>query len=165
MTRPVSSVAFSSSQTSNASMVPPGKRWPTSHVRTTTSTRTDSPRRTRTGARPKGPRIRASGSWTAAPGSTSSEPEKEAGFRLSAAAAATGSVPPASLTANTSTETFPACRNSCVIRSWVGWLLAVGRAVLAAMNRCERTRPPLAAGSSDSTFGMWQSTQVRAALG
>ena len=36
--RPLSSTASSSTQTSNASTVPPGKKWPTLRVRTTTST-------------------------------------------------------------------------------------------------------------------------------
>jgi hypothetical protein len=44
-------------------------------------------------------------------------------------------------------------------------LFAVGSAVLAAMKRCERMRPPLAAGSFDATLVMWQSTQVRASFG
>ena len=43
--RPFASTASSSTQTSKASTVPPGKKWPTLRVRTTTSTRTDSPRR------------------------------------------------------------------------------------------------------------------------
>ena len=68
-------------------MVPPGNTWPTSRVRTTTSTRTDSPRRTRTGVRPNGPRSAPSSSCTAAPGSTSSLPERVAGRRGSAPAA------------------------------------------------------------------------------
>ena len=39
MMRPSASLACSSSQTSNASTVPPGKKWPILRVRTTTSTR------------------------------------------------------------------------------------------------------------------------------
>src|SRR5438094_284239 len=38
--KPFSSSAFSSGHTSNASTVPPGKKWPTARVRTTASTRT-----------------------------------------------------------------------------------------------------------------------------
>ncbi len=51
---PFSSTAWSSTHTSNASTVPPGKKWPTLRVRTTTSTRTVSPRRTAASARLSG---------------------------------------------------------------------------------------------------------------
>src|SRR5204862_77658 len=52
--RPLLSTASSSIQTSNASTVPPGKKCPIFLVRTTTSTRTDSPRRTTARTRSRG---------------------------------------------------------------------------------------------------------------
>jgi hypothetical protein len=56
-----------------------------------------------------------------------------------------------------STEIWPSRRKSCTTLSCTGSRLTNGSAVLAPGNRCDRTLPFFAAGSFESTSGMWQS--------
>ena len=163
-TRPRSSTASSSTHTSKASTVPPGKKWPTFRVRTTTSIRTDSPRRTVAPTRSSGATTSAGGernAWGEPKLIDSSPCANVLASRASpgpAAFASAGAAPSAVRTRpKTSTDTWPSRRKAWVTRSCSGSWLTKGRAVFAAGKRWEWTWPSRAAGSCAATSGMWQS--------
>jgi hypothetical protein len=161
----LSSTASNSTQTSNASTVPPGKKWPTFRVRTTTSTRTDSPRRTATGILSSGASTGAGGTvdaTRAAPNAPDSSPMANVLAILGpdAVRATSGADTAALVMPNRSTEICPSRRKSCTTFSCTESWLTNGTAVFAAGNRCDRTLPFFAAGSLESTSGMWQSVHL-----
>ena len=153
--------------------MPPGKKWPTLRVRITTSTRTDSPRRTATSCRSSGASTSAGGApveMPAAPKRIDSSPtanvlDRRGSAVPRASASSGGGASATRVMPKTSTEICPSRRKSCTSRSCSSSPLTKGSAVLAPGKRCERTRPSRAAGSSDGTSGMWQSRQVWGAGG
>ncbi len=145
--------------------MPPGKKWPTLRVRTTTSTRADSPRRSAASTLPSGASIGATSRSTVcdAPRLPPSSPTANVlairgspAFAVRVSAGGPGCSPGTS--PKTSTLTTPSFRNSCVMRSCSWSPLTNGSAVLAAAKRCDFTLPPsCATGSFEATSGMWQS--------
>ena len=164
--RPLLSTASSSTHTSKPSTVPPGKKWPTLRVRTTTSRRTDSPRRTAGFTLSSGATTGSAGVSTAvpAPKFIDSSPTAKVLLRRGSVPATCRSSPdapePVRTRPKTSTDTAPSCRND-----WTACICFVcpftnGSAVLAAANRWLLCLPSLADGSVEATRGMWQSAQV-----
>ena len=161
---PFESTTSSSTHTSNASTVPPGKKWPTRRVRTTTSSRAVSPRRSAASTLSSGATTSAASRTKpgAAPKLIDSSPAANVVLRR-------GSPPPTARPSrpsgspgtrpNTSIVTAPDCRKAWVTCSCSSSRLTKGSAVLAPGKRCEWTLPSRAAGSFAGTSGMWQSAQ------
>ena len=148
--------------------MPPGKKWPTLRVRTTTSSRADSPRRSAASTLSSGP-VTSEALCTAArdvPKLIDSSPCANVELSRGSAApaafadAASPSPSPPRTRPNTSIVTAPAFRNACVTSSWSLSPFTKGSAVLAPGKRCEWIFPSRAAGSFDGTSGMWQSAHI-----
>ena len=144
--------------------MPPGKKWPTRRVRTTTSSRAESPRRSAASTLSSGATTSAAGVTNdrAAPKLIDSSPAANvvlsrgsppATARVSRSSGSPGTRP------NTSSVTAPDFRNAWVTCICSSSRLTKGSAVFAPGKRCECTLPSLAAGSFAVTSGMWQSAQ------
>ncbi len=151
--------------------MPLGKKWPTPRVRTTTSMRVDSPRRTVAGIRSRGANSVSAGPAGALPRPTAmpcSSPTAKV-VAISGPSRCSPAPPPpsraASVMAKMSTVTWLAWRKRITSSSCSSSRLAVGRAVLAAAKRCDWIRPFSLAASSEGTRGMWQSTHFIGSAG